>query len=220
MIIKNYKKIKCINNCELFNDNSNFNYWENKKATDDEIEILSYLNKKNLSKLNILHVGIGSSYLALNLNPYYNLDGISISNNEILFAKKKNIKNYNCIFLNKYSLEAFNNIKSETYDLIIDVNLKSYACCDDAFKNMFYKYNRILNKDGIILSGKKGMYWSRMLKPVYRFSLNKFFYKRLKEYDGPKKNRLTISECKNLADLHGLKFDEINKTNIVKFTKL
>ena len=44
MIINKYKKTKCINGCEIFNDESRYLYWENKKATTDEIEIESFLN--------------------------------------------------------------------------------------------------------------------------------------------------------------------------------
>ena len=36
-----YKKTKCIDGCKLFNDKKNYSYWENKKETLDEIEILN-----------------------------------------------------------------------------------------------------------------------------------------------------------------------------------
>jgi hypothetical protein len=32
-----YKKTKCIDGCELFNDEKSYSYWENKKETLDEI---------------------------------------------------------------------------------------------------------------------------------------------------------------------------------------
>ena len=64
------------------------------------------------------------------------------------------------------------------------------------------------------------MNWTGILKPVIFFSLTKFFYKRLKEYTGPKSNILTIDECKSLANIYNLKLDEISKTNIVTFSKI
>ena len=53
----------------------------------------------------ILHVGVGSSYLAKNLNKNFLIEGISISNNEIQNANKLKKENYNCYFQNKYSNE-------------------------------------------------------------------------------------------------------------------
>ena len=221
MFIKNFKKTKCSFGCVLFNDNSNYLYWENRKVTNDEIEIVNYLN--NLykdKKTKILHIGIGNSYIAQNLNNYDLIDGISVANNEIIYANKLNIINYKSFFLNKLSENAFNNFQFNKYDFIIDVNLKSYSCCNKAFYKMFNEYVNILNANGSIISGRKGMNWSRLLKPVYRFSFKKLFYKKLKEFDGPESNKLTIPECKNLADNETLKFEEIEGTNIVKFSKI
>ena len=221
MFIKNYKKTKCSFGCILFNDNSDYLYWENRKETDDEIEIVNYLNHfDNLKYFKILHIGTGNSYIAQNLNGYTGIDGISLSNNEIFLANNLNIENYKCFFLNKLSEKAFNDPKFNKYDLIIDVNLKSYSCCNNAFQKMFNNYVKILNDNGLILSGKKGMNWSRLLKPVYRFSLKKLIYKRLKEFDGPESNKLTISECKSLASNKSLKFEEVEGTSIVKFSKI
>ena len=46
-----YRKSKCINGCELFNDEKNYSYWEGKKETQDEIEILSFLNIHDRSQM-------------------------------------------------------------------------------------------------------------------------------------------------------------------------
>ena len=220
MFIKNFKKTKCTYGCELFNDNSSYLYWENRKPTDDEIEITIYLKKfYNNKSLNILHIGVGCSYIAQNLNSLKIIDGISISNNEIFFAKKLNLSNYHCSFLNKLSKNAFNKFKVKKYDFIIDVNLKSYSCCVNAFNKMFDDYTQMLNRNGCIISGKKGMEWSRILKPVYSFSFKKFVYKRLKEYDGLESNKLSINDCIAIANKNGLKFEEIAGTNIIKFSK-
>ena len=69
---------------------------------------------------------------------------------------------------------------------------------------MFNDYSKMLNEKGSIISGKKGMNWSRMLKPVYRFSLKNFIYKRLKEFDGPASNILSINECEQLGKNYNL----------------
>ena len=35
MFFFDYKKTKCVDGCELFNDTKNYSYWENKKETLD-----------------------------------------------------------------------------------------------------------------------------------------------------------------------------------------
>ena len=104
------------------------------------------------------------------------------------------------------------------YDFIIDVNLKSFSCCDGAFDEMFKKYLNLLNVKGKILTAKNGLKWSRLLKPVIKFSFKKFFYKRLKEYDGPESNKISIDECRKIAKVNNLNFSDINK-NLVSFDK-
>ena len=71
MLIKNYKRTKCPFGCNLFNDESDYHYWEDKKVTSDEIHILDYIKNNFLHKKSkILHVGIGNSYIAKNINDY------------------------------------------------------------------------------------------------------------------------------------------------------
>ena len=53
----------------MFNDEKNYSYWEGKKETQDEIEILSFLNTRKYSASlgKILHIGIGNSFIAKNV---------------------------------------------------------------------------------------------------------------------------------------------------------
>ena len=221
MYVKNFSKTKCVNGCELFNDRSNYLYWENRNATNDEVEIVSFLNERfDTQKISILHVGIGNSYVASKLNSFGKIDGISISNNEIILANNLNIKNYKGYFFNKLENNVFSNDLFTKYDVIIDVNLKSYCCCESSFKKLFNDYSSMLNMNGTIITGKKGMNWSRIVKPVIRFSIKNLFYKRLKEFDGPKSNILSISECKDLSNENKLELNEVKNSNIVTFTKI
>jgi len=219
MFIHNYNKTKCVNGCYLFNDTSSYLYWENRKVTTDESEIVNFLNNhyKN-NKISILHIGIGNSYVASNLNIFNNVDGISISSNEINLAKKLNINNYKNFFFNKLENDVFSNSFFSKYDVIIDVNLKSFSCCNESFNKLFSDYNKMLHNNGIIITGKKGMNWSRIVKPVFSFSFTKLFYKRLKEFDGPRSNILTISECLDLSKKNNLTLNH-NIGNLVIFTK-
>ena len=215
---ENYKKIKCVNGCDLFEDKNNYSYWEENEVTIDEKEITEFLNKSNLSlKKNFLHIGIGNSFLALNLKNYNQIDGVSISNNEIVKANNLKISNYKVYLKNKYSSGDLILDKINFYDFIIDNNLKSFACCDNAFEDLIKKYKKYLKKDGSIISSFRGMNWSRIVKPVYGFSLKKIFYKKLKEFDGPSSNLMSLQDCQNLCSKYH--FNLIKTfSNLVLFT--
>ena len=42
-LIKDYQTIFCPNGCKLFSDGNNYEYWENKETTSDELEITNFL---------------------------------------------------------------------------------------------------------------------------------------------------------------------------------
>ncbi len=214
----NYSHTLCPNGCKLFNDNKNYSYWEKKEVTSDEKDILIFINKKqNFLNNKILHVGVGSSYLAKNLNKNFLIEGISISNNEIQNANKLKKDNYNCYFQNKYSNENILDSKKNLFSIIIDVNLKSYSCCDVAFNKLIERYKRILLSGGMIITSKAGMNWSRIVKPVLSFSFKKFIYRRLKEFDGPLRNILNLDDISKIAINNDFSLENIdNKIIILK----
>jgi len=215
-----YKTIECPNGCILFNDKRNFSYWESKNVTNDERYIVDYLNTHSeaLENKNILHVGIGNSYVAKNLLSYKKIDGISLSQNELDYASKLNLSNYNFFFQNKYANQNLFDDKLNFYNIIIDINLKSFGCCEVAFNKMFKKYVKIINKDGKIITSRSGLKWSRIIKPVLSFSFKNFFYKRLKEFDGPASNILSIQNCEEISKKFNLDID-LSDQNLVIFTK-
>jgi hypothetical protein len=217
MLIKKFNTTKCINGCNIFDDNSEYLYWENRKVTNDEIDIVEHLNLKHSNQnLNILHIGIGNSYLASKLDNFNEISGITISQNEILNATSKNISNYKIFFLNKYKINSLDIFKDKKFDIIIDTNMKSFSCCNKAFKNLFNQYVSSLTINGCIISHINGIKWSRIIKPTLAFSFKYLFYKKLKEYDGPIDNILSISDCEILARKNNLRFDLINK-NLIFF---
>ena len=63
-------------NCKKFNfSDKNYSYWENRKTTSDEMEILQMLLQENdLKNKEILHIGIGNSDFAKNFYFYTNFD--------------------------------------------------------------------------------------------------------------------------------------------------
>jgi len=211
-------KIKYCPNCRSVLPLGNYSYWENKPQTTDEKEILHFLIKSKILKKNILHIGIGNSEIALKLSEYNNIIGITISKPEILSAKKKLIKNYKTYLINKYS-NKLNLLKKYKFDIVIDINLKSYSCCKKAFEKMFSTLSSLLNKNGFLITNKKGMNWSCVLKPKLTFTIKRFGKRILKEENGPKTNKFTIQECKILAKKNNLRLIQKKKTNIVLFKK-
>ena len=78
------------------------------------------------------------------------------------------------------------------------------------------QYIKMLKKNGIIITGKSGMRWSRIVKPVLSFSFKRFFYKRLKEFDGPKNNILSKKDLTLLKKKHNFKISNLNNLILIK----
>ena len=193
-------KINYVCNCRQTDFNNEFSYWEDKNSTEDENEILDFLMEKSLLKnRKILHVGIGNSNLAKKFSHSNEIFGITISKNEINHAKKLSLKGYNVFLLDKYSINFMNYFKNYRFDIIVDPNLKSYACCEESFKFMFKNFSTLLTNNGIIITSRRGMNWFKKLKPKISFNLKKFFFFKLKEIEGNSRNILTLDELEGLS---------------------
>jgi hypothetical protein len=81
------------------------------------------------------------------------------------------------------------------------------------------QYFDILNFDGFIITNTRGMNWSRKVQPVIRFNFKNLFYRRLKEYDGPSSNLLTINELEVLSKKFSFTLKNSGK-NIILLSKL
>ena len=193
-------------NCYKFNfKKKNYAYWENRKTTTDEIQILKYLEGiKNLKFKKILHIGIGNSSLAKKFSSS-KVIGISISNNEINYAKSMKINNYKVFFCDKYSSNLNKLCKKHKFDYIIDTNLKSYSCCQIAFNSMIKTLINSLNRRGKIITSRNGMKWYKKLVPKLTFNFKKFFYFKMKEVRGSNDNILSLKELKMICNCNNLK---------------
>ena len=87
MLIKNYKRTKFPFGCNLFNDESNYHYWEDKKVTSDEIHILDYIKKFTwiILNLNIYSIDKMDNYRINNLMDRAKLDVIVLFSAENIF---------------------------------------------------------------------------------------------------------------------------------------
>jgi len=102
-------------NCSRPNFKNKYAYWEDREVTSDEREIITYLkNNINLNNKNILHIGIGNSYLSKELSKNNNIYGITVSRKEIISGNNLNLDNYKIFLCDKYSnnfMKFFENIK-------------------------------------------------------------------------------------------------------------
>ena len=177
-----------------------YSYWEDRETTTDERQIIDEILKdKFLINKNILHIGIGNSELAKTLDSSNKIYGISISNSEINYAKSLNLENYIIFFCDKYSIKLRNIFQNIKFSLIIDTNLKSYSCCQNAFDFMMKNLFNYLEPGGKIITSINGMKWFKTLKPKLSFNYKKFFYYKMKEVSGNPNNILSENELKKIC---------------------
>jgi hypothetical protein len=131
--------------------------WTQQETTRDQARIEAVLDTMALTGAQILHVGVGNSKFAQRFaSRVRRLDGLTVHQNEKTYADALGIDNYTVYVLNKYSRE-FVSVLSHTYDLIIDNNLASFACCKDHFFVMLENYLSVLPPHGQILTCQIGM---------------------------------------------------------------
>ena len=135
--------------------------WVDKKTTPGELVAIKYLlSFAGYNNKKILHVGIGNCELGKALNDAAKCEiiGITINGGEIINAQGKYKSTY---VVNKYDSEHFCLIISEMkFDLIIDMNIFSYACCWRHAIRYFYNIYMYLNEGGVIVTHISGMLYA------------------------------------------------------------
>jgi hypothetical protein len=126
------------------------------QTSPDQKRIESFLNQFGLQGKGLLHVGVGSSSIARKFfSRLEYLDGITLVDEEKKYAESLNLFNYHVYIINKYS-ETLLSLKKR-YDIIIDNNLSSYACCLSHFKKMVENYIELLHPGGFIVTDREGL---------------------------------------------------------------
>ena len=194
-------------NCKkyYFFDRS-YAYWEDRAVTSDEMDIINFLdNKKKIQLRSVLHVGIGNSYFAKKFATRFNITGITISQKEVEAAETMQLLNYKVFLFDKYSIQFKKFLDKNSFDLIIDTNLKSYSCCQESFEFMINNILKSIKPNGMLITSINGMKWFKKLKPKLSFSLKKFFFFKLKETIGNRNNVLSLSELNKLSNKNNVK---------------
>lgn len=177
-------------------------YWENKKVTSEEFAIFKYLKKNIKSNSNILHIGVGCSHgVQVLKNKFNSFIGLTIAGLEKSKADYLNIKNNSTYLVDKYNSEQLNEIlKPNSFDYIIDINLKSFSPSNELYENMMNNFYRFLKVDGSILTSESGMKWTTQLNLVS----NNFL-----QIGGNDNNILTIKDLENFAQKNNLIIEKI-----------
>jgi hypothetical protein len=131
--------------------------WTRQETTPDQVRIEAVLDTLALTGAQLLHVGVGNSQLARRFARRVRaIDGLTVHQNERIYADALAIPNYTVYVLNKYSRKVVS-VLARTYDIIIDNNLASFACCKKHFFVMVENYLAMLRSKGRILTCQIGM---------------------------------------------------------------
>ena len=96
---------KYICSCKKYDfSKKNYTYWEERKTTSDEIDVINFIKKNfDLKNKYILHLGIGNSEIVTKFRETKKIVGITISNRELQKAQNLNLNNYETYLCDKYS---------------------------------------------------------------------------------------------------------------------
>lgn len=144
-----------------FIEENDYSCFEDVGITQGELASIEYLDINLKPGQSILHIGVGTSSIAERYSGITSfIDGVTIAGKEKDLADSLNLENYNCYMANKYNyINMMEYISGQKYDYIIDVNLKSYTCCELHYKLYFNTLFSLLKKPGKILTAADGMSW-------------------------------------------------------------
>lgn len=123
-----------------------------------ELLIEAALKKYPLGSCDILHVGIGSSRLAAQLSSRCRcITGVASDDHESLIGAALGLQNYSVLVSNKYC-EAFpKQLPLRAYDIIIDHQIASHACCHRHLRTLIENYTSLLRSTGWLVTAERGL---------------------------------------------------------------
>jgi len=126
--------------------------WLGREPTLDEREVVEWLKQRRVPS-RILHVGIGNSLLSKefgkNVAQAMTKDGAEARNAEALGVPT--------ILCNKYDVGSYAERLLAPFDLIVDVNIRSYACCDRHFVEYLEEMLEALGPNGSLVTSRRGL---------------------------------------------------------------
>lgn len=126
------------------------------EVSPDQARIEEVLSRFLVPAGALLHVGTGSSSLARRFaHRLVRIDGVTVVEAEQRVADDLGIPHYRVRLCDKYAPELAE--LPGGYDVIVDNNLSSYACCRRHFHVMMRTYAALLAPGGVLLTEKRGM---------------------------------------------------------------
>jgi len=86
------------------------------------------------------------------------IDGVTVSSAEFEMAQSLKIPNYVVQVRDKYEPGLARHLNS-TYDIIIDNNIASFACCAGHVRSLLGEFKSLLSANGCVLTDQHGMDW-------------------------------------------------------------
>jgi hypothetical protein len=130
--------------------------WLGREPTLDEQEVVAWLRAHNRCR-NILHVGVGASLLHASFGSGVR-QGLTRDGGEAAAARAAGLPVVVC---NKYAVSSYSDRIAGPFDCIVDVNIRSYACCDKHFlEYMDYMYS-LLSPAGVLVTSRRGLDYLR-----------------------------------------------------------
>jgi hypothetical protein len=132
------------------------NGWLGKSTTPDEEEVSDWV-ARHPSLERILHVGVGNASLrqrfGIRVKQALTKDGA-----EARHAEKLGLTTLLC---NKYDIASYAGDLRAPFDCIVDVNIRSYSCCDVHFREYMDLMRKSLEPKGVLLTNRRGLDYLR-----------------------------------------------------------
>jgi hypothetical protein len=128
-------------------------------ASIDQLLIEAAIRKVPLQAYNILHVGTGSPALAIGLSALCrHVTGVTPREESGRpTAVGLAPRNYHGVSCNKYSQVFRKKLPLDAYDIIVDNNIASYACCQYHLNKLMEDYSSLLGPTGWLVTTQQGM---------------------------------------------------------------
>jgi hypothetical protein len=132
--------------------------WSHKATTPDQRRMERYIDRYDLRRKRVLHIGIGNSSLAERFHRRVGeIVGTTIDEPEIGVARALGLPNYRFVIHNKYS--GRDDIVEGKFDFILDNNPTSPCCCFRHLFALLTLYSNKLADGGQIVTDQLGLQW-------------------------------------------------------------
>ena len=127
--------------------------WLGREPTEDEKEVVAWLKRRGTPASRILHVGVGTGLLSREFGGRV-AQGLTKDGGE---AKNARSIGLDVILCNKYDVLPYKNLLGNPFDCIVDVNVRSYACCDTHFREYMDAMLESLSPGRMLVTSRRGL---------------------------------------------------------------